>query len=343
MKYNFFDDYSEGAHPAILEAILQHNEVQALGYGKDQFCDRASERIADAFGLSDPYIQYIQNGTAANVVCLSAMLKPIEAVIAPMSGHINIHEAGALEAAGRKIISFNSPDGKLTKDMIDVALANYEDEHSVRPRAIYLTQVTELGTLYSLDELYNIIAYAKSKDLLTYLDGARLAMAIASNGANMTMKDVGALDLDMFYIGGTKNGGLYGEAIVVNNPNFKDDLRTYMKQHCSLQAKARFIGQQFERFFAEDNLWYELAGDANNMASVLYQGLIERGVEFANVPHANQVFPILEQSLVDNLEKECGFYRWQNIGGKVQIRLVCSWATKKEKIDGFLEFYDSIK
>jgi len=337
MQYGFYDDYSEGVHPEILKYITEHNLDQQLTYGRDEYCKLASERIKKAFGVPDADVHFLPTGTVCNVVGLKAMLRPIEGVIAPASGHINTHEAGALEAHGHKIIWVESPDGKLTVELIDKALSSYEDEHTVIPKVVYLTQVTELGTVYSKDELIKVIEYAKSKNLYTYLDGARLAMAVASRAAGTTMEDMGRLGLDMFYIGGTKNGGMYGEAMVILNDKFKPDFRSYMKQRGGMMSKGRFMGQQFARFFDEDNLWLSLAEHADEMAGLLYIGLKDLGIEFDLAADANQVFPILQDTTIEKLKSNYGFYPWSKVGSdKTKVRLVCSWATPKEKVEEFL-------
>ncbi|MEF3367810.1 aminotransferase class I/II-fold pyridoxal phosphate-dependent enzyme [Methylocystis sp. 9N] len=337
MKHLFYDDYSEGAHPEILQYIAEHNSDQQRGYGRDDYSELAAKRIKTAFGLPGADIHFLPNGTSCNVIGLKAMLQSYEGVIAPASGHINTHEAGALEAAGHKIIWIEASDGKLTADLIDEALSRYEDEHTVVPRVVYLTQVTELGTVYTKDEILRLIAHAKTKGLYVFLDGARLAMAIASKAADMSARDVGALGLDMFYIGGTKNGGLYGEALVIQNERFKPYFRSVIKQRNGMMAKGRFIGLQFARFFDEDDLWLTLARHANAMAERLYAGLKELGVAFDLAPGANQLFPILDNAVVEKLRENYGFYDWRKIGAdRTQVRFVCSWATPESKVDAFI-------
>jgi len=337
MKYSFYDDYSEGVHPKILEYITEHNNEQQLTYGRDEYSKLATERIKQAFGIPNADVHFMPTGTVCNVVGLKSMLKAIEGVIAPASGHINTHETGALEAHGHKIIWVDTPDGKLTPELIDEALTRYEDEHTVIPKVVYLTQVTELGTVYAKDELLRVIAHAKSKGLYTYLDGARLAMAVASKAANMTMEDIGALGLDMFYIGGTKNGGMYGEAMVILNDEFKKDFRHYIKQRGGMISKARFLGQQFARFFDDDQLWLSLAQHANEMAELLYSGLKDLGVQFDLTADANQVFPIFDNQVKEKLDKDYGFYPWNKVDeNHTKVRLVCSWSTPREMVEAFI-------
>ncbi len=337
MKYSFYDDYTEGAHPEILKYISEHNLDQQLTYGRDEYSKLAAERVNKAFGTNNADVHFLPTGTVCNVIGLKSMLRAIEGVIAPASGHINTHETGALEAHGHKIIWVDTPDGKLTPALIDKALALYEDEHTVIPKVVYLTQVTELGTVYTKEELKTVIDYSKSKGLYTFLDGARLAMAVASKTANMTMEDVGNLGLDMFYIGGTKNGGMYGEALVIQNDIFKKDFRHFIKQRGGMMAKGRFIGLQFARFFDEDNLWLNLANHANEMAQLLFNGLQELGIEFDLTADANQVFPILDNKVYEQLSQEYGFYPWNKVGNdKTKVRFVCSWATPKDQVEALI-------
>ncbi|HEY4964364.1 MAG TPA: beta-eliminating lyase-related protein [Candidatus Saccharimonadales bacterium] len=337
MKYSFFDDYSEGVHPELLRYISENNDDQQLGYGNDDYCKLGADRLRAAFNLPDADVQFLPNGTVANVIGLVTMLQSFEGVVSPNTGHINTHEAGALEATGHKIIWVEAADGKLSPDRIDEALSRYEDEHTVVPRVAYFTQATELGTTYSRSELAKAIEHAKSKGLYTFLDGARLAMAIADKSLGLTLENFGELGLDMFYVGGTKNGGLYGEAMVITNVALKTHFRNHMKQRGGLMAKGRFMGQQFARFFDTDNLWLQLAEHANDQATRLYVGLEEMGIEFDQPSGTNQIFPIFDNDMIDLLLTDYGFYKWDKISDKrTKVRLVCSWATKPENVDDFL-------
>lgn len=266
MKYSFYDDYSEGCHPAILQYISEHNDEQQLTYGRDEYTKLAAERVKQAFGAPDADVHFLPTGTVCNVIGLKTMLRAVEGVIAPASGHINTHETGALEAHGHKIIWVDTPDGKLTPELINQALLRYEDEHTVIPKVVYLTQVTELGTVYTKDELKAVINHAKSKGLYTFLDGARLAAAVTCDASGMRAEDMGSFGLDMFYVGGTKNGGMFGEAVVIQNDLFKKDFRHFVKQRGGMMSKGRFLGQQFARFFDEDQLYVAIAKHANDMA-----------------------------------------------------------------------------
>jgi threonine aldolase len=336
-RWLFFDDYSEGAHPALLEELARCNDDQQLAYGRDDHCRVAADRIGALFERPVE-VHFVAGGTQANQVCLASLLRPHQGVVAPVSGHIAIHEAGAIEATGHKIITVAAPDGKLTPALIDEALTQHEGEHTVMPRAVFLSQATELGTVYSLPELCAVAAHAHAHDLYVYLDGARLAMALASPEAGMTFAGIAGAGVDMLYIGGTKNGGLCGEAIVILDSSLGDGFRYQMKQRGALLAKARLFGVQFARFFDDDGLWLALGARANAQARRLAGGLESLGVELQHRPVVNQVFAILASHVAEALSAGWGFYVWERLpAGRVLIRLVCSWATPDDAIDSFLE------
>lgn len=336
MKYLFFDDYSEGAHPEILKLLENHNIDQQKGYGNDEYSAEAAGRIRRAIGNDAADVHFVSTGTQANLISFASMLKPFEGVIAPTSGHIATFESGAVEATGHKVITVETQDGKLTPALVGKGLESYHDEHTVVPRVVFLTQATELGTVYTLKELQEVSAYAKSKGLYVYLDGARLAMALGSKQAGMTLPDVTKC-VDMFYLGGTKNGGMFGEAIVIINDALKSNFRNHMKQRGALLSKGRFMGLQFMRFFDTDNLYEKLGAEADNKAQLLYDGLKGLGVQFKATPATNQIFPILSNTLIKKLEQDYGFYFWEKHDeGSSVIRLVCSWTASEDAINTFV-------
>jgi threonine aldolase len=339
MKSSFFDIRPESAHPEIIKYLLDNNLDHFVDSKDDKYLNLGAERIKKAFEIPNADIHYMPNGTITNVTALSSMLKPFEGVICPATGHINNAEAGAFEGTGHKILTVETKDGKITIPQIEVVLSRYKDHNNVVPKAIYLTQLTEEGTAYTKNELTKIISYAKTKDLYVYLDGARLAMAIASKSANITMVEFGALGLDMFYIGGTKNGGLYGEALIVKNDKFKKNILNYMKRQGAQMGKQRPMSLQFARFFDEDNLWLKLAEHANSMGKRLREGLAGIGAEVVE-SDANHAFVILDKEHAAELEKhyEVEERLRDEVGkDKTKIRLVCSWATKPEEIDDLIE------
>ncbi len=342
MRYSFFDIDPGSAHPEILAYLAANNLDHFIDPEEDKVAALGPARIKKVFGLPDADIHFMPNGTSSNVVGLSAMLKPFEGVICPATGHINNYEAGALEATGHKVIAVESINGKLTTRGIDDALQSHEDYLTVKPKVVYLTNVTEEGTVYSRSELEEIVAHAKKHGLYTFLDGARLAMALASKTAAITMPEFGQLGLDMFYIGGTKNGGLYGEALVINNDELKPDFEAYMKRQGADMGKQRPMSLQFARFFDEDNLWLKLAEHANLMAGKLRQGLKNSGAELVN-GDANHAFVTISDSGIKKLQADYDIPIWQKIDPQTsKVRLVCSWATKNEDIDGFIGAFKSL-
>lgn len=327
----FFDDYSEGAHPAVLDAIVAANVAQQLGYGADGHSALAARRIRVLLAR-DADIHLVAGGTQANIVCLSAMLRPFEGVVAPTTGHIAVHETGAIEATGHKVVTVTSPDGKLTPALVDAAMTTHRDEHTVMPRVVFLSQATEEGTMYSASELRAVIEHAHDRGLLVHLDGARLAMAVAAGGPSLA--DIARMGPDTMYIGGTKNGALCGEAIAVINPDLRSNFRYLIKQRGALMAKGRLLGAQFARLFADDGLWETLGRHANAAAVRLAAGLIGCGVELVQPPVVNQIFAVLPDSVIAAVSTDLGFHVWSpGAAGSSIVRLVCSWATSDDAVD----------
>ncbi len=345
MKHLFFDDYSEGAHPEVLAAIAAANEGQQAGYANDAYCAAAAESVRESFGFSNADVHFVSGATQANLVGLSSMLRSYQGVIAADSGHIAVHEAGAVEATGHKILTVKHEQGKITPALVDEAMATHEDEHCVMPKVLYLTQATELGTVYTRSELVALIASARRHNLFTYLDGARLAMALAADGVGVAAADVADIGIDMLCIGGTKVGGMFGEAIVIANDELKSDFRYQIKQRGALLAKSRFMGAQFQRFFGGDGLWFALGAESNKRTAALAEGLAEHGVEPVYPCETNQLFVALPRQLVAELQKQFGFYLWeQHVDGRDVVRLVCDWSTPWEAVAQFLaDFADLSK
>lgn len=335
-KYLFFDDYSEGAHPRILETLSRTNLVQEPGYGADSLCLEATRLIRAKLQDNEVDVHFVSGGTLANLIAFASMLKPYESVIAETSAHINVHETGAIEATGHKIHGVNVSDGKIGAEQIREVVARHTDEHMVKPRAVFISQATEVGTIYQKNELESLSRACKEIGLYLYLDGARLGSAIASSKADTTFADLSKL-VDMFYIGGTKNGALLGEAMVIANPRLKQDFRFYLKQHGALLAKGRVLGAQFVELF-KDNLFLELARHANSLAGKLSEGIGECSYGFLVPPVTNQIFPILPDAIIDQLKQKYGFYVWSKIDvDNSCVRLVTSWHSSKESVDEFLE------
>lgn len=335
MNYSFRNDYSEGAHPAIIKALIETNLEQLDGYGEDKYSLSAAEKIRKKLDCLDADIHFVSGGTQANMLCLGAFLRPYQSVIAAETAHIEIHEAGAIEFTGHKINTCNGTDGKLSPEQIQYLVDFHYDEHMVVPKLVFISEATELGTVYTKAEIMAISKICKKNNLYLYIDGARLGAAITSSLNDIKFSEL-AQFADAFYIGGTKNGAISGEAIVIVNPELKPYFRYNMKQKGALGAKGRLTGIQFDVLFT-DNLYLELAEHANKMAMKLAAGITKKGYEFYSKPQSNQIFPILPNTVADRLSENFGFYIWTRYDDTHSVaRLVCSWATKKEAVDAFL-------
>jgi threonine aldolase len=335
-KYSFFNDYSEGAHQSILLALQETNLQQETGYGEDSLSQQASDLIREKIGNPDADIHFVSGGTQANLIVLASLMKPYESVIAANTGHIFVHEAGAIEVTGHKINTIETDNGKITPDQIKAVLDQHEDEHMVKPKVVFISNSTEVGTIYSKEELQAISEFCRNNGLYLYLDGARLGSALTSSRSDLSLSDLSSL-VDIFYIGGTKNGALLGEVIVINNDQLKENFRYHLKQRGALLAKGRVLGIQFLKLF-ESDLYFDLAMHANKMAAKLTQGIRDQGYDFLTDSPTNQIFPIFPNVVIDRLKEMYGFYIWSKVDeNKSSIRLVTSWATKEEAVDGFLE------
>ncbi|HWR40521.1 MAG TPA: aminotransferase class I/II-fold pyridoxal phosphate-dependent enzyme [Patescibacteria group bacterium] len=332
---SFKNDYSEGAHPRILDALTQSNFEQAEGYGEDTYSLKAAELLKQRIGRSDIDIHLISGGTQTNLTALSAFLRPHEAVIAPCTGHILVHETGAIEATGHKVIAVDVKDGKINAAQVEAVLSAHSDEHMVKPKLLYISNPTEIGSIYSKSDLEALHQCCRAHHLYLYVDGARLGSALCSPENDLQLPDLGLLT-DAFYVGGTKNGALLGEALVICRDTLKEDFRFHLKQKGALLAKGRLLGIQFQELFADD-LYFDLARHANAMAELLRKGLLHNGYHFLTHSSTNQIFPILPNHLIEKLQKKYSFYIWSETDAEhSSIRLVTSWATKAAAVDAFI-------
>ena len=331
----FTNDYSEGAHPAILRALGEENLHQNPGYGEDAHCAAAAEKIRALAGCPGADIHFLVGGTPCNLISLTAFLRPHQAAIAAETGHIAVHETGSIEAAGHKVCTIAAAQGKLTGALVRQVVSEHGGEHMVQPKLVFVSDSTELGTIYTKAELTELRQVCDELGLYLYLDGARLASALTAEGNDLTLADLAALT-DAFYLGGTKNGMLIGEALVITNDALKADFRYIMKQRGGLLAKGWLIGLQFE-VLLEDGLYFENARHANAMAARLREGLAAAGCRFVADSPTNQIFPILPRAAADKLAETYGFELWGAGDEEFQpVRLVCSWATKEEDVAAFL-------
>ncbi|WP_158825016.1 threonine aldolase family protein [Mucilaginibacter lacusdianchii] len=341
MKYSFKNDYSEGAHPAILQALVDNNLKQQPGYGDDEYTQEAVALIRKKIGNPAANVHLVSGGTQANLIVIASILRPHESVIAASTGHINVHETGAIEATGHRIEAVPTTDGKLKPEHIWGVLSKFEEVHMTRPRLVYISNSTEIGTIYTRQELVDLSNCCRENGLYLFLDGARLASALCAEGSDMTLTDLGTYT-DVFYIGGTKNGTLLGEAIVINNPALQTDFRYHLKQRGALLAKGRILGIQFAELFRGD-LFFEMARHANQLAARLSDAFVRLGFPLLTVSTTNQIFPILTQTVIQQLLEQFEFYQWQKIDEyHAAIRLVTSWSTPDEAVDKFIETLETI-
>ena len=325
---SFNNDYSELCHPEILKRMEELGDQQHPGYGMDTYTEQAKMAIRNQLYAEQADIHFVVGGTQANLVCLAAFLKPFEAIIACNTGHINVHETGAIEATGHKICLAQEKHGKVTVEEVERIVLEHGDEHMVKPRLVFLSNSTELGTIYYKEELISLRKICDKYGLLLYLDGARLGSAMAASDNDISWKEL-AHYLDAFYIGGTKNGALFGEAIVLLNPALKKDFRFHIKQRGALLAKGYALGLQFSVLFQND-LLTKIARHANAQADKIRESLKQKQIPCLYPTSTNQIFPILTRKQVEALQKNIQFSIWENREESVVIRLVTSWATKEE-------------
>lgn len=335
--YWFLNDYSRGAHPKVLAALAAANDSSFPGYGEDEHSARAAQLIRDLCACPQADVQFLVGGTQTNAIAIHAFLRPWEGVIAPASGHINGHECGAVEALGHKILSVpTGPDGKLLPQQILPIVEEHRFPHLVLPRLVYISNATESGAVYTRGELEALSACCREHGLLLYVDGARLGCALAAPEGGLTLADLARLT-DAFYLGGTKNGALMGEALVLCNPQLQPHFFRIKKQHGALLAKGFLLGLQFEALL-EDGLYFRLADQANRMARRLAEGMARLGWSFASPSSTNQIFPIVERALLPQLDRFCRYEVWGPAPepGQTVIRLVTCFATTQEEVDGLL-------
>jgi len=331
----FRNDYSCIAHPKILQALLDNAKQENIGYGVDQHTKNAEKLILDYFGVNGK-VHILTGGTQTNMVVISYFLKPYQAVIACESGHINVHETGAIEASGHKVLTGKAVDGKLPASEVERIVKMHGDEHMVDPAMVYISNSTETGTVYHKDELLALREVCDKYGLLLYIDGARLACALCSKEADYDAKFFGSI-ADIFYIGGTKNGCLNGEAIVLKDELIADDFRYHIKNRGALNSKGFVLGIEFETLFTDD-LFCEIGRHSNQMADYVVDGLKNK-VEF--LPSStNQHFMILDKKVGQDIIEKFGCELWEDLGDKLVVRAVTSFATTKEQCDELIAYFN---
>lgn len=336
----FESDYSEGAHQKILNKLQETNLEQTPGYSEDQYCDAARGLITAHLNGQQADIHFLVGGTQTNLTLISAALRPHQAVIAAASAHINTHETGAIEATGHKVVTIESSDGKLTEaDIRKTSTDHWQDpthEHISQPALVYISQPTECGTMYSLQEVEALSQACRELDLLLYVDGARLGYSLVASDQAPVLADLAKLT-DAFYIGGTKVGALFGEALVISNKSLAKDFRYIIKQRGGLLAKGRMLGLQFLALF-DDDLYFEISKYAVDQAMRIKAACKEAGYDFLYDSYTNQQFPILPQEKIEKLQEHFAFHIWQQVGNNhAAVRFCTSWATPTQHVDVLIE------
>ena len=339
----FNNDYSESCHPKILEKLELTNMEQTPGYGMDEHCARAAAAIRRLCGREDLTVHFLVGGTQANLTVIDAALRPHQAVVGAATAHINVHETGAVEATGHKVIAMPSEDGKITapqvKALIEAHNSDGAKEHTAQPKMVYISNPTELGTIYTLEELTDLSRVCHEYGLYLFMDGARLGYGLTAKDNDLTLKDIAAL-CDVFYIGGTKVGALFGEAVVIGNPALAEDFRYLIKQHGGMLAKGRLLGIQFETLL-EDGLYFEIARSANALADKLRECFARLGYPLFVPGSSNQVFPVLPDALLAELEQEFSFTEQERVDDTHRaVRFCTSWATKQDNVDALCEWLE---
>ena len=335
-KLSFASDYMEGAHPAIMERLMDTNMLKTAGYGLDEFTESAKDKIRSACGAPEADVYFLVGGTQTNATVIDAILRPYQGVIAPETGHISVHEAGAIEFGGHKVLALPHTNGKIFAKDIETFIKSYwqdgNHEHMVMPGMVYISQPTEYGTLYSLEELKDISRVCRGHDIPLYIDGARLAYALACPENDVTLPDIARL-CDVFYIGGTKCGALFGEAVVIPKHGYIPHFFSIIKQHGELLAKGRIAGIQFETLFT-DGLYSEIGLNAIKTADRIRAALVEKGYRLAFHSPTNQIFVVLEKGQAEDLSEKIEMGFWENIDeSHTVMRIATSWATKDPDVD----------
>lgn len=329
-------DYLEGAHPKVLDMMVKTNMNQTPGYGEDTYCEEAKKLIRKACKTEDASVHFLVGGTQANFTVISSILRPHQGVLCADSGHINVHETGAVEATGHKVLALPSVEGKIQANQIrkyyHAHAADASFEHMVQPGMVYISNPTEVGTLYSLEELTEISDVCHTLDLPLFLDGARLGYGLMAEGYDVTLPDIARL-CDVFYIGGTKVGAMMGEAVVITAEHLKKDFRYIIKQKGGMFAKGRLLGIQFLALF-QDNLYFEAAEKADKLAYQLRDAFKAQGYQMLFESPTNQQFPILPNHVLEKLSEKYSFTFWERVDhNHSAVRICTSWATLEENVN----------
>ena len=328
-------DYTDGCAPQVLDALVKTNSLNTVGYGKDEFCARAAQKIKEYCNTPDAQVHFAVGGTQTNTIIISSILRPFECVVCCESGHINVHETGAIEATGHKVYALPAVDGKIEASSLEKTLSVPENEHEVKPGIVYISFPTETGSLYSAKELEDIYGICQKYGVPLFIDGARLAYGLAAQENDVTLPYL-ASHCDVFYIGGTKCGAMFGEAMVFTNPALAKNIRHMIKRQGAMLAKGRLLGVQFDALFT-DGVYFTLGEHAMKMADKIKRCLADAGVSLYYQSPTNQIFPIFENSVLEQLNKKYSFEHIASLGDKTAVRICPGWSTKEENVDMLIE------
>ena len=336
-------DYSEGTHEKIMQRLMETNYEQTVGYSEDPYCASAREKIKAACDCPDAAVHFLVGGTQANATVIGSILRPHQGVLSAASGHINVHETGAIETLGHKVLGLPHKDGKISAQQVrDYVAAHYADgsfEHIVQPGMVYISHPTEMGTLYTLQELTELSQACRELNLPLFVDGARLGYGLAAG--EVTLRDMARL-VDVFYIGGTKCGALFGEAVVITAKALQKDFRYHIKQRGGMLAKGRLLGLQFDTLFT-DGLYEKITGNAARQALRIRAAFEKKGVKMHFDSPTNQQFPELTQTQMDALSRDFSFTYWEKAEGEYHaVRFCTSWATKDESVDQLIQAIEAL-
>lgn len=336
----FFNcDYNEGAHERILQRLMETNMEQTVGYGEDAYCQKAAELILQECQAPEADVHFLVGGTQANLTVIAAALRPYEGVLTADTGHINCHETGAVEATGHKVLALPGRNGKIRAEQVREAVRSHREdpsfEHIVKPGMVYISNPTEIGTIYHKGSLGKLYEACKECGLYLYIDGARLGYGLAARDNDLDLPFI-ARHCDVFTIGGTKMGTLFGEAVVITNPELQKDFRYMIKRQGGMLAKGRLLGIQFLAMF-EDELYYRLGEHADEQAMRIKHALIEAGCNFSFSSSTNQQFPVLSDAKLKKLSETYAFSYWERVDEHYSMVRICtSWATKTEDVDALI-------
>ncbi len=342
----FESDYAEGAHKQILSRLIETNEEQTPGYGMDEHCEKARTYIRKACGVDNADVHFLVGGTQTNTTIIASILRPHQGAVAATTGHIAVHETGAIEATGHKVLTLPSDDGKITaqqvKELYDAHWNDVTHEHMVQPGLVYISHPSENGTTYSKSELQELSEVCRQCSLPLVMDGARLGYGLVSKDSDLSLADIAKL-CDVFYIGGTKVGAMFGEAVVIINENLKKDFRYFIKQNGGMLAKGRLLGIQFETLF-EDGLYYEISNHAVELAMQIRETFVREGYSLRYDSTTNQQFPILPNDVLTKLGTKYSFSFWEQVDATQSVVRFCtSWATKKADVEMLIEDIKKLK